>query len=160
MARGDRALMGCRCTHMGRRWFFMMIIEVGLLFGAVALWRQGLLTVGDFVLIQAYLITIFERLVSINRELRRFYDSFADAAEMVAILEEAHEVRDVGAHSHLIVTRGLSALSMMLASILIRRDRSWSILILRSPQEKKSHSSGLPVVERQRSPDCSCVFTM
>ena len=74
--------------------FFIVLIETGLLFGAVILWRRGLVTIGDFVLIQAYLITVFDRLAGINRELRRFFDAYADAAEMVAILEEPHGVKD------------------------------------------------------------------
>lgn len=74
---------------------FMLSIEVGLLWGAVILWQRGLLMVGDFVLIQAYLLTTFERLVAINRELRRFYDAYADASEMVGLLEMRKEVADM-----------------------------------------------------------------
>ncbi len=74
---------------------FTLAINVGLLYGAVIFWQKGLLTIGDFVLIQSYLIVLFNRLVSMNRELRRFYDSFADAVEMVEMLEASHEVRDV-----------------------------------------------------------------
>lgn len=73
---------------------FMIAIEIGLLAGAVLLWKDGLATLGDFVLIQAYLMVTFDRLVTINRELRRFYDAFADAAEMTYILQLPHEVAD------------------------------------------------------------------
>lgn len=73
---------------------FMIAIEIGLLWGATIFWSRGLLTVGDFVLIQAYLLTTFDRLVSINRELRRFFDAFADASEMAYILELPHDVKD------------------------------------------------------------------
>ncbi|MDO8522118.1 MAG: ABC transporter ATP-binding protein [bacterium] len=74
--------------------FFMIVIEVGLMWGATVYWGRGLLSIGDFVLIQAYLMTTFDRLVSINRELRRFYDALADSSEMVYILEQKHEVSD------------------------------------------------------------------
>ncbi len=73
---------------------FMLAINVGLLYGAIIFWQRGLVTIGDFVLIQSYLLVLFNRLVSMNRELRRFYDSFADAIEMVEILEEPHEIRN------------------------------------------------------------------
>ncbi|MEK7613124.1 MAG: ABC transporter ATP-binding protein [Patescibacteria group bacterium] len=73
---------------------FMIVIEGGLLYGGVLLWQRGAFTVGDFVLVQAYLLTTFDRLVSINRELRRFYSALADAGEMVAILHTKHEIRD------------------------------------------------------------------
>ena len=73
---------------------FMLGIEIGLLWGATILWGKGVLTIGDFVLIQAYLMTTFDRLISINRDLRRFHDAFADASEMVEIMQMQHEVRD------------------------------------------------------------------
>lgn len=73
---------------------FTFGISIGLLWSAISLWERGLLMVGDFVLIQAYLFTTFERLVSINRELRRFYDAYADASEMIGLLETTREVND------------------------------------------------------------------
>ena len=74
---------------------FIIAIETGLLYGAVIFWRQGLLTVGDFVLIQIYLFAIFDRLTAINQDLRRVYDAFADAGEMMELLELPHAVTDV-----------------------------------------------------------------
>ena len=85
---------------------FIIVIEAGLLFGAVKLWQQGLVTIGDFVLIQAYLMTVFDRLVSINRELRRFFSALSDAAEMVYILELPHGVKDKKNAQRLKVARG------------------------------------------------------
>lgn len=85
---------------------FAIGIEIGLLYGAVQLWGRGLMTIGDFILIQAYLLTTFNRLVSINRELRRFYDAFADASEMVGILNTPHEVGDKLGAKKLAITEG------------------------------------------------------
>lgn len=85
---------------------FMLLIEAGLLFGGIYFWQEGLLTIGDFVLIQAYLLTAFDRLVTVNRELRRVYDAYADAAEMLELLEMPHEVQDALGASPLIVTEG------------------------------------------------------
>ena len=84
----------------------MVIIEVGLLWGATIYWGRGLLEIGDFVLIQAYLLSTFDRLLSINRELRRFYDAFADASEMAYILEKPHGVADVPGAAALSVPKG------------------------------------------------------
>lgn len=85
---------------------FMLLIEAGLIFGAVILWGRGLVTIGDFVLIQAYLMTTFDRLVTINRELRRFFDAFADASEMVYLLELPHDIADEPHAKPLRVSRG------------------------------------------------------
>lgn len=73
---------------------FMMAIEVGMLYAAAILWQQGLVTVGDFVLIQAYLLTLFERLTAVQMDLRRFFDAFADGGDMVVILQTPHDITD------------------------------------------------------------------
>ncbi len=86
--------------------FLMTVIEIGMLYGALIYWQRGLLTVGDFALIQAYLIGAFDRLLSINQMLRRFHDAIADAGEMLAILEEPHEVADAPDAKPLEVTAG------------------------------------------------------
>jgi ABC-type multidrug transport system fused ATPase/permease subunit len=69
-------------------------INIALLWAAMIFWQRGELTVGDFVLIQTYLIGAFMRLLGMNRELRGFNDAFADAGEMAAILTAPHEVTD------------------------------------------------------------------
>ncbi len=74
--------------------FFMILINVAMLYGAMLLWQQGLLTIGDFALIQTYLLGLFQRLTRINQEIRRFYDAFADASEMVDILNTPHDIQD------------------------------------------------------------------
>jgi ABC-type multidrug transport system fused ATPase/permease subunit len=78
----------------GMQGLLMVGINVGLLYGALQFWERGLITVGDFVLIQAYLLGIFDQLISITRELRRVYDGLADAGEMVHILQKPHGVPD------------------------------------------------------------------
>src|SRR3990167_4151503 len=85
---------------------FIVGIEVGLYYGAIKFWQQGLLTVGDFVLIQAYLMTVFDRLVGINRDMRRFFDAFSDASEMVYIMEQSHGIKDAAGAKPLAVTSG------------------------------------------------------
>lgn len=84
----------------------MIVIEAGLMFGALHFWQMGLVTIGDFVLIQAYLLTTFDRLVSVNRELRRFHDAYADASEMAHILDTLHEVPDKKGAKPLVVRTG------------------------------------------------------
>jgi ATP-binding cassette subfamily B protein len=75
--------------------FLMLGINIGMLYGAFHFWQAGALTLGDFVLIQSYLLTTFERLYAINREIRSFSEAFADAGEMVEILKTEHEIKDV-----------------------------------------------------------------
>jgi ATP-binding cassette subfamily B protein len=94
----------------GWMWFaiglFVVAIQVILLWGAVLLWKQNLLTLGDFILIQSYLLTVFNQLMGIGFNLRSFYDAFADAGEMVAIIETPHEVQDIPDAKVLEVSKG------------------------------------------------------
>jgi len=72
--------------------FMMVSINAFILYQAVVLWQAGTLNVGDFVLIQTYLWTVFMHLWDFGRMIRRFYESMADAEEMTAILNTPIEV--------------------------------------------------------------------
>ncbi|MDB5187494.1 MAG: hypothetical protein JWO50_14 [Candidatus Kaiserbacteria bacterium] len=85
----------------------MIIVNVSLLYGTYIFWTRGELQIGDFVLVQAYLIGTFEQLMSINRDLRRVYDALADAGEMVHILNSTHEILDIPGADTLHVDTGL-----------------------------------------------------
>ena len=83
----------------------IVVINISMLYGAIYFWERGVLTIGDFVLIQAYLLTTIQQLIGINRNLRRFYDGVADAAEMVTILNTPHEIKDAPDAQPLIVSK-------------------------------------------------------
>jgi ATP-binding cassette subfamily B protein len=85
---------------------FVVAVEVALLYGGIVFWQRGLITIGDFVLIQAYLMTTFERLAGINRDLRRFFNAYADASDMVYTLETPQEIQDKEGAAPLAVTHG------------------------------------------------------
>ena len=70
-------------------------IEFALLAGAVLLWQRGLVTVGDFVLIQIYILGLINRIWSIGTNMRQLYDAFADATEMIDILELPYEIQNI-----------------------------------------------------------------
>ncbi len=71
-----------------------LILEVALLAGAVILWQRGLVTVGDFALIQFYIIGLVGQVWNVGNTLRRVYDAFADASEMAEILERTKAITD------------------------------------------------------------------
>ncbi|MDD5039704.1 MAG: ABC transporter ATP-binding protein [Patescibacteria group bacterium] len=72
----------------------MVGLEIGIFYLAIRLWQRGILTIGDFVLIQAYLINIFSRLWDFGKVIRQIYEHLADAEEMAVILETPHEIKD------------------------------------------------------------------
>lgn len=85
---------------------FAIAIEIALLAGAVILWQQGLVTVGDFVLIQVYVIGLIDRIWSVGNSMRRLYDAFADAHEMIELMELPHAVADLPHAKKLQVSSG------------------------------------------------------
>jgi ATP-binding cassette subfamily B protein len=85
---------------------FMTAIQVVIMYVAILFWSKDLLTLGDFYLIQAYLLGTFNRLIGINYSLRRFYDAYTDASEMVAILETPHEITEKPKAKKLTVEKG------------------------------------------------------
>lgn len=86
--------------------FLMIFLEFAILYFAIRFWRQGLLTIGDFVWIQAYLIELFGKLWMFGRTIRNIYGYFADSEEMIVILNKKHDVRDFPGAKPIKITHG------------------------------------------------------
>ncbi len=84
----------------------MVILEVVVMYTAITYWERGVLTIGDFALIQAFLIRMFYSLWNVGKHIRRIYEGLADAQEMTEILTEKHQVVDVPGASELKVQKG------------------------------------------------------
>lgn len=82
----------------------VVLAEFFMFYIAIPLWQRGILTVGDFALIQSFMIGIFTRMWNLGKSIRHIYEAFADAAEMVEILETPHEVKDYPKAKTLIVS--------------------------------------------------------
>lgn len=75
--------------------FLAYLIEFFIFYYAIKYWQVGLITVGTFVLAQAYILTINNSLWSFGRIIRDLYEATADAREMVEILRLPHEIQDI-----------------------------------------------------------------
>lgn len=84
----------------------IVLVQVGLLMGAAYLWERGSVTVGDFVLIQVYVLGLIDRIWRVGSNLRSMFGAFADAYEMVEIFEKPFGVEDAPGASRLAVTEG------------------------------------------------------
>lgn len=73
---------------------FMVALEFVVLYIALLLWGDSLIKTADFVLIQLYLFEIFHLVWPFGRNVRDFYEAFADAEEMTEILLTPHEVKN------------------------------------------------------------------
>ncbi len=84
----------------------MILLEFLVFYAAIGYWQRGVVSVGDFVLIQTYLIQLFDRLWDVGRMVRKLYEKMAEAEEMVEILHTPHQVSDKPGAPELQVTRG------------------------------------------------------
>lgn len=82
------------------------LINIALLFIAIKLWERNLITIGDFVLLQAYVIAIVGHVWNFGKMIRNMYTDLADADEMTIILDKTHEIRDVSRAKALTVSAG------------------------------------------------------
>jgi len=90
----------------GGQAFLSFIIEFVLFFYAIKYWQQGLITIGVFVLLQAYVLNIINQLWGFTRLVRDIYQSYADSKEMVEINLLSHEIKDLPSAKKLIVDKG------------------------------------------------------
>lgn len=86
---------------------FITIIEVLVIGGSLYLWSKGEVTLGTIVLIQTYIITLIDDIWGFSRIVQAVEESYADAKEMVEILETPHEIEDDSTTDKLIVTDGV-----------------------------------------------------
>lgn len=86
--------------------FLTYALEIGVLYLATLLWQNGTLTLGDFVMIQAYLLNLFWRIWDFGRMIRHTFEDLADAEEMTEVLNTPHEITDTASAKPLLVNRG------------------------------------------------------
>lgn len=105
-ARLTKFTWGLDALINGGQAFLIFIIEFILFFFAIAYWQQGIITVGVFVLLQAYLISLISQLWGVTRTVRDIYQGYADAKEMVEILLLPHEIQDSPTAKDLVIKNG------------------------------------------------------
>ena len=86
--------------------FLMIVLEIGVFYFAIQLWKEDLFTVGDFVLLQSYVLILFMKLWHFGKMVRQTYQNLADAEEMTEILDTPYEIKDVYNAKNLKITAG------------------------------------------------------
>lgn len=115
---------------------FMFLIEFVIMYVAIKLWEQGLLTIGDFALIQGSLLGIFFKIWDFGRAIRRVFTSLADADEMVQILKTPHEVVDARRAKELQVHTGRIEFKNVTFSFNKTRRVLYKMNLIIKPKEK------------------------
>lgn len=90
----------------GGQAFLSFLIEFVLFYYAIKYWNQGLITIGVFVLLQAYVLNIINQLWGFTRLVRDLYQGYADSKEMVEINLLSHEIKDAPHAKELLVDKG------------------------------------------------------
>ncbi|HEY4514834.1 MAG TPA: ABC transporter ATP-binding protein [Candidatus Paceibacterota bacterium] len=83
----------------------IILIEFGVLYFTIHYWEQGLVTIGTFVLVQLYILGLGGRLWDFSRIVRDFYESYADATEMVEIMKLPYEIKNTPGAKALTITK-------------------------------------------------------
>lgn len=91
---------------MGVQGLLALAIELALLAGAVLLWQQGVISVGDFVLVQVYILALIDRVWGIGSSMRRLFGAFADGHEMIEVFDTPYAVADAPDARELSVSAG------------------------------------------------------
>jgi ATP-binding cassette subfamily B protein len=93
-------------TSIGIQYFFTLLLELIVIYVAIQKWEVGALTVGAFVMYQAYIRSVSQGVWGFGRLIRDFYESFADAKEMIDIMDMQPDVVDASGAKKLKVTEG------------------------------------------------------
>lgn len=84
----------------------MVILEFTIFYIAITQWKIGKFTIGDFTLIQSYLLIVFQNIWQIGRIIQRIYQNLANAEEMTTTLNMPHDVQDKPGAAQLMVQNG------------------------------------------------------
>jgi len=100
-----RAMDGYAMIY-GIQGLIAVFMEIAILGATAFLWLQGVLTIGDFVLVQMYIFGLLNRVWNIGRSMRQLHDAFSEATEMLDIMELPHEIQDAPTAKPLSVKEG------------------------------------------------------
>lgn len=79
---------------MGIQGGMLGILEITGMVAAIIFWLEGSISTGTVVLVQSYILILFGGLLGVGQQIVRFFQSLADAQEMVDILEEKRGIQD------------------------------------------------------------------
>lgn len=84
----------------------VVLFEFLLFAASLYFWERGTITLGFFVLVQVYMITLGRRMWDLSRIIRDVYQGYADAKELVEMTELPYEVTDIPDAVPITISRG------------------------------------------------------
>lgn len=91
---------------MAGQWVITALGELGFIWWMISGWERGVVTAGDFVFAQAFVIWAISHLMGFGHNLRRLFSAIAEAEEMAEVYELTPEVRDAPGARRLIIEEG------------------------------------------------------
>lgn len=82
------------------------LFNIAIIWISVKLWKEGIISAGTIVLVQLYVVSSFNVVWSISKNIIRISTAVTDADEMVKILEQEPSVKDPDNPKKLSVSRG------------------------------------------------------
>lgn len=83
------------------------IMQIIVIFITAKLWLEGSISVGVFVLVQSYSITLGHSLWDLGRAMTKFTKAYSDMKEMVDIFKQAPDVLDVRNPEKCVIKKGV-----------------------------------------------------
>lgn len=74
--------------------FTLIVIQGVVLVIGIRYWMRGIVTAGDIILFLTYFEILSRHMIDFARMLRSMYSAFADASEMVEIMDTPHAIQD------------------------------------------------------------------
>jgi ATP-binding cassette, subfamily B, bacterial len=83
------------------------IFNIAIIWFSIDLWKNGAISAGTIVLVQVYVITSFNIVWSISKNVIRISSALSEADEMVRILDQEPEIKDPVNPEKVSITQGL-----------------------------------------------------
>jgi ATP-binding cassette subfamily B protein len=86
--------------------FVIGVFNIAMIWIAVSLWSKGIITAGSIILVQLYVLSSFNIVWNISKNIIRISTALTDANEMVTVFEEEVEVKDPKDPEEVKITEG------------------------------------------------------
>lgn len=86
--------------------FFLAILQIGVVYFSIKFWTEGAISTGTVVLVQTYIIVLFDSLWNLSRSIGKFVTDLSNAKEMVDILDKERDIKDPQNPEELRISKG------------------------------------------------------
>jgi len=86
--------------------FVGLILQVAMIYASITFFQRGVLTIGDIVMLQSFVILIIRQVFDLGHLISRTFEAMTDAAEMTEVLLTPHEIIDAPKAKTLKVSQG------------------------------------------------------